>query len=96
MRRQNDIFGVIALGILASLRLYFLYKAAALFKTMNMEVWSLMISAGWWFCIFIAFVWICFDAVGVKYKIKNTNSKFYIASNVIYISRMRENQSVIV
>ena len=56
MRRQNDIFGVIALGILASLRLYFLYKAAALFKTMNMEVWSLMISAGWWFCIFIAFV----------------------------------------
>ena len=95
MRRQNDIFGVIALGILASLRLYFLYKAAALFKTMNMEVWSLMISAGWWFCIFIAFVWICFDAVGVKNK-KNTNSKFYIVSNVIYISRMRENQSVIV
>ena len=68
MRRQNDIFGVIALGILASLRLYFLYKAAALFKTMNMEVWSLMIAAGWWFCIFIAFVWICFDASGVKNK----------------------------
>lgn len=68
MHRQIDIFGVIALGILASLRLYFLWKAAAIFKTMNMEILFLMIVTGWWFFASIAFLWIYFETPDMENK----------------------------
>ncbi len=68
MHRQIDIFGVTALGILASLRLYFLWKAAAIFKTMNMEILFLMIVTGWWFFASIAFLWIYFETPDMENK----------------------------